>query len=156
MAKKESKKAVGRPSKYDPKYCEEIIEYFLKDEPFREKMNKVYDEKSGEYKEEPTGIRIPNRPPTLFGFAASIDTCYATLKKWKKEHPEFSAAVGRAKAIQADFVAGNAMIGIAPHSFSKFMMQNISPWVDKTENKVSGKVTLESLVDGSFKDKPDE
>ena len=128
----------GRPSKYKKKYCKEIIEYFQKD-PTREVVVEHFSQKTGQK------IDIieekPNGPPTLYGFAASIEVCHDTLNEWKTTHPEFSAAIKKAKALQADFVVHNAMTGNSPAAFSIFMMKNNHGWKDKQEIDTTLKVS---------------
>lgn len=108
-----------RPTKYKEEYCDEIVEYF-KRAPLKQHLGS------------------PNPPPTLYGFAASIGVCHDTLNEWKKHYPRFSAAIKRAKALQADFIIHNAMTGNAPAAFSIFMMKNIAGWKDKSEVEHSG------------------
>lgn len=88
----------GRPSLYDPKYCDEIIEYFDVP-PYREIMT-------------PFGLkRIPTPLPTLYGFAARIGVDVDTLKNWSENHDEFFGAVRRAKAIGAQILVTNGLLG---------------------------------------------
>lgn len=61
------KRPVGRPTLYDPSYCERIVEHM----------------KDG---------------ASILSFAASIGVARATVTLWADEHPEFLAAVTRAKA----------------------------------------------------------
>lgn len=61
------KRPIGRPTLYDPAYCEQIVEHM----------------KGG---------------ASILSFAASIGVARATVTLWADEHPEFLAAVTRAKA----------------------------------------------------------
>ena len=58
---------IGRPTKYDPAYCEAIVEHM----------------KDG---------------ASILSFAAEIGVARSTIQEWASEHPDFSAAVTRAKA----------------------------------------------------------
>ena len=104
----------GRPTKYKPEYCDEIVSY-------------VHSEKYS----------------SLEGFCAKIGICYDTCKEWVKVYPEFSAAVKRAKAVLAarsierlmkcaDEGTGNATANI-------FAVKNLaSDWKDKTQSELTG------------------
>lgn len=152
MAKKKEtiKRPVGRPSKYKPEYCENIIEYFTRP-LIKNVVTKTITKGDGseEVVEEIKGVA----PATIFGFAASIDVSIDTINEWTRVHPEFSDAVSKAKAIQANHLITNASEGLVPNSFAIFMMKNITNWVDKVESKVDATVkTYENLLDDTFKD----
>lgn len=61
---------IGRPSKYDPTYCDAIVEHM----------------RDG---------------ASILSFAAEIGVGRSTIQEWEKEHPAFSVAVTRAKAVCA-------------------------------------------------------
>lgn len=61
---------IGRPSKYDPAYCDSIVEHM----------------RDG---------------ASILSFAAEIGVGRSTIQEWEKEHPAFSVAVTRAKAVCA-------------------------------------------------------
>lgn len=130
MANNNTKKThIGRPSKYDPKYCEEIIEYFDIEPHFETPVTTTY--KDGTTKEE---IKlIPSDLPTLAGFAVKIGVDRDTLKEWAKQHDEFSAAVKRAKECQENILVTNGIQGIYAQPFAIFTAKNVIGWKDKTE-----------------------
>ena len=104
----------GRPTKYNPEYCEDIISY-VKNEPYS----------------------------SLEGFCAEIDICNETLTNWRNEHPEFLGAVKRAKSVLAaraikrlmkcgDEGTGNATANI-------FAVKNLADdWKDKSQSEITG------------------
>lgn len=63
----QKKRGPGQPTKYDPAYCEAIVEHM----------------KDG---------------ASILSFAAEIGVARATITVWSDQHPEFLAAVTRAKA----------------------------------------------------------
>ena len=65
--KMDDKNPIGRPSKYDPKYCDMIVEHM-------------------------------SEGASITSFAAEIDVARSTITEWAEVHPDFSAAVKRAKA----------------------------------------------------------
>jgi hypothetical protein len=100
----------GRPTKYDPAYCEQVVEHMA------------------------TGA-------SLTSFAAEIDVARDTLSEWANVHPEFSAAVKRAKAKCAAWWEkrnrDGAENGVPPGSNTLiiFGLKNMAPdeWADKQQ-----------------------
>lgn len=129
------KHPVGRPSSYDPKYCEEILKYF-DIEPYRV-VEITHSDKQGrrwlEYEERANDL------PTLAGFAAHIKVNRDTLKEWAKVHPEFSAAYKHAKELQERILVTNALKNLYAQPFAVFTAKNILGWRDKTDTEISGK-----------------
>lgn len=115
----------GRPSKYDPKYCEEIVKYFSI-EPYD-----VWGEK-----------KVPNDLPLFCGFAASINVSRDTLLEWTKKHDEFSGAYNKCKELQKNILVVNGLLGLYNSGFAQFTAKNITDMEDKVENKHSGDSTL--------------
>lgn len=144
-----NKKVMGQPTKYRDKYCTEIVEYF-ESKPRFEIVTEGKYTKDGALLEEKE-IKKPLGPPTLYGFAVSIQVCRETLTIWAAAHPEFDKAVRKCKSIQAEFIVLNSMEGISPTAFSIFMMKNNFNWTDRIEQKVDATVTtLENLIGSSF------
>lgn len=107
----------GRPTKYRPKYCKKIIEYFSR------KPYEIVD-----------GKEIPNDPPAMFRFAASIGVEDTTLEDWTKKFPEFYLAYKKAQKLQENFVVVNAMRDNYAQAFSIFYMKNVFRWQDRIEH----------------------
>jgi len=129
MAKKKvthTKSTVGRPSDYDPKYVQMLLDYFdIK--PYQEKTKKVL-----------TGGALVEIPfseasdfPTLAGFAVKIGKHRDTLHRWSEEHPEFSDAYKRAKDFQENYLAVNGNKGLIAPAFAIFTAKNVLGWRDK-------------------------
>lgn len=128
VKKKTKSKVLGAPTKYDKKYCEEIIEYFSGD-PYREVIV-----------ETPTrdGIVMTkedkaNDLPTYAGFAAKIDVDRDTLREWCKNHDIFSVAYKKCKAKQEYFLMINGLKGLYHGSFAIFTAKNVINWTDKQD-----------------------
>lgn len=128
MEKKE-KNPVGRPSKYDPKYCQEIVDFFSIEPYFIDEVGK----------------KVVNDLPMLVAFARKIGVAHDTLHEWVKVHPDFSVAYKQAKDLQERFVVLNALKGNFDSRFSIFTLKNISGWREKTEITGSdgGPLTIE-------------
>ncbi len=108
----EEKHAGGRPTKYDPKYCKEMIDYF--------------QDKSNFF-------------PTLAGFASSIEMHKETLLNWAEKHVEFFDALKRIKDMQEHNLVGGALGGQYNPTFSIFFAKNNLGYKDKQETEHTGK-----------------
>lgn len=128
---------VGRPTKYDEKYCKEIIKYF--DKPPQSCMYKEEYFNNGEVKSK-TPIITAIEFPTFQGFANKIRVNTDTLHQWRKEHEEFSEAYTRAKELQEKIWLVNAMGGLYNAQFAQFFGKNCLGYKDKQEVEHSGKI----------------
>jgi hypothetical protein len=106
----------GRPSDYDPKYCDMIIDYFAVDHTML----------NGRQVE---GAELPQ----FTAFARSIGVARSTLHKWTQEFPDFSDAYNTARQLQEELIANNAMKNRYNAYFAQFMLKNNHGWKDKTE-----------------------
>lgn len=123
----------GRPTKYDQKYCKEIIAYFTV-EHFEDKVVERMHTKSGDdvekFKETANPLRF------LSGFARSIGVTHTTLLEWRDSQPEFSVAFTRAKELQQEMMVSNALKGLYNPHFTIFATKNMIGWRDKTEIEI--------------------
>ena len=115
----------GRPTMYDRKFCEEIIEFF-DIEPYREITT---ENKNGT---EITKL-IANDLPTMAGFASHIGVSKPTLVNWGKAHPEFFAAITRAKTIAEKILVANTLQGLYEPRFAVFVAKNYTDLKDAKE-----------------------
>lgn len=132
------KKALGRPTKYDPKYCEEIIKFFDIEPHFETPVVTTY--KDGSTKEEVKFI--PADLPTLAGFAREIKVNRDTLREWMKHHPEFSASYKLAQDLQEHILVTNGLKGLYAQPFAIMATKNIMAWRDKQDLGVDGKLEV--------------
>ena len=131
---------LGRPTKYDPKYCDEIIEYF-NDDAYRE----CVDANGKEY-------LMPNKFNTLAAWCASIGIHRDTMHEWSKVHPEFSDSLKKAKALQEAQLVTGAMSGAYASSFAIFTAKNILRWRDRVEQQVVVSDDFNSVISSSDDD----
>lgn len=125
MAKKEIKKRPAhRPSLYDEKYIDEMLEYFSI-EP---------------YEISPTGKRQATDIPTFAGFCSKIGIHRETLLNWTEVHEKFFDAYKKCKDLQEQWLAVNGNAGLINPAFAIFTAKNILNWRDKKEIEVSGSV----------------
>lgn len=142
--KKENwKRDTGRPSKYDPKYCKMIVDYFdvaLYTE--RQSMTST-NEKTGAEKEY-TRTR-PTDFPTIEWFASSIDIDDNTLENWTKEHEEFLGAYRKARQLQKKILIQNGLNWLYKEWFAKFVAINCFPEM-KDRSEVDTKLSWELSI----------
>lgn len=145
MAKNKAKeiRPVGRPSSYDPKYCDQLIEYFS-EPPYKEILKKIVT-KDGDV------VEVPAIEATDFksfaGFAVSIGTHRGTLNDWCNQHPEFADAYKRAKEYQEKFLTINGNKGLINPAFGIFTAKNVIDYRDKKDIEVKDTTPREKMSD---------
>lgn len=127
----------GRPVKYKEAFCEAIIKFFTV-----QPSDTVVVEESKEYfangrlrKHSQKKKLVPNKMPTLFGFAEKIKVSRETLRDWGKKHVEFSGALKRAKEYQKEFLMTNGLSGASPSPAYIFTAKNVTDMRDKIDVK---------------------
>jgi hypothetical protein len=125
---------VGRPTKYKPRFCKDIIDYF--DQPItKEIVVKKFDLKSEkEYKEYKI---VPNDLPTIEGFACLVGVDTTTIIEWVHKHKQFSLAYRQAKQLQMNIWQTNSFSGGYNPQFTIFAGKNIFGWRDKSETDIT-------------------
>lgn len=121
----------GRPTSYDPIYCQRILEHF--DVPH-------YVKKTINYKGKEIEIEKANRFPTLEGFAASIGVSIPTVRAWTEKFPEFLSAFEKSKQLQKDMLIRLGIEGAYEKTFAIFVAKNATDMRDKQEIEHSGSV----------------
>ena len=143
----------GRPTKYDPKYCEELIAFFSVPKSKQVvKKEKLITKANGTTESEKEYVCIPEDLPTFEKFARNINVCYDTLiSEWCKNHKEFSEAYNIAKSLQKEFLVDNGLAGLYPPASFIFVAKNITDMKDKQELEHSGDLTviIRKLSDGN-------
>jgi len=119
----------GQPTKYDKKYCDEIMDYFDIEPHFETPVIITY--KDGTTKEEVKFL--PSDLPTLAGFAVKIGVHRDTLNEWSKNNPEFSVAIKRAKECQENILITNGLQNLYAQPFAIMASKNILNWRDKKD-----------------------
>jgi hypothetical protein len=136
---------VGRPTKYDPKFPQQMLDYF-------EKSIKAYTVEripNGEGREK---IEVlPAEFPTFQEFAAiNCRVSTETIHEWRdaknpdgtKKHPEFSEAYTRARDMQAAILTKGSMVGAYEGRFAGLAAKNLIGWSEKIEATNEVKFTM--------------
>lgn len=129
--------AGGRPTKYDPKYCDEVIEFFNKP-PFEYVEIEEEDDNGNVHKtiamdKFNNPIRVPCALPTKERFAFSIGVHRSTLIEWANTHPEFSYAIKNAEDLQKDILIQNGLTQSYDKTFAIFVAKNVTDMNDKQQ-----------------------
>lgn len=125
------KRKVGRPSKYNPIYCQKIIDYFDIESSFYRDITITHKDGSTIDKSEEEAAPLP----TFMKFARSIGTYHDTLSDWCKNYPDFRIAYNRCKELQFEFIVDNGLRGNYQGYFAGLYMKNMFGWRDKEEDK---------------------
>ena len=118
----------GRPTKYKPEYCEQLINFFSIDAYTED--NIIISGKNFSKEEK---IKYANSLPTLEKFCNSINITIPTLHDWVKIYPDFSYAYMRAKELQKDILIQNGLLGLYNSQFATFVAINCTDMRNKTE-----------------------
>ena len=134
------KSVKGRPTKYDPMYCEKIIEFF--DVSAQQTVYKRPYFPDGQIKSEDPVI-LPAPLPTFQKFADLIGVHVDTLHEWYREYKDFSEAYARAKQLQESIWLVNGMSGLYNAQFAQFFGKNCLGYKDRHDVDVETAVRYE-------------
>ena len=135
MAKK--KHPGGRPTKYRPELCQDLIEFFSRPLYIKKTIRKWVD---GE--EQIIEQDVPNTSPYIIDWVMKHDLAHDTPVNWAKKYPEFFDAYNRAKTLQERFFTELGIKG-EHNGFMTFQtLKNISGWRDKQDIEHSGGVSV--------------
>lgn len=113
-------KAKGRPSKYDPKYIDEMIAFFKRDYT----MKKHGKTEACDF-------------PSIARFAVNIGVNKTTIYEWAKHHKEFSNALKKCQEMQEDIIVNNSLKGSYNGSFAQFLLKNNFGYKDRVEQETT-------------------
>lgn len=124
----------GRPPKYKPEFCQQMIQFFSID-PTVEQERLTVNKKGDEVV---ITDRVANKLPTFHNFAAAIEVNEDTIVEWASKknekgelvYPDFSAAYKKAKQLQKYFLIENGMNGVYNPAFTIFVAKNITDMRD--------------------------
>lgn len=119
----------GRPPKYYPSICQELVDYFYQ---AHLRLVSAHEESSS------------TRPwfPTLEIFAQEHDITGETIVQWSKKYPEFTVAYKKAKNIQKACLIQCALTKKYDSTFSIFLAKNNFGMQDRVDLRQSGKLEI--------------
>lgn len=151
-----------RPTKYDPKYCDDIVAYFercqaeiLIDIKFFQPnknvsvetiLNPLAKENDVDNTLQAWAVKaidqklVMQRFPTYVRYARNIGVSKSTLFEWAEHHKEFSDAIGICKDIWEAILLENWLQGTYNSPFVQFLLKNNYGYKDKIETEHSGEV----------------
>lgn len=151
----------GKPTLYDQKFCDEIIEFFSGEHYekvlFKEKIRKTA---KGDETAEREWKLVANPLPYLEAFARKIGVTYQTLRNWataKNEdgeltHPEFAEAYATAQQLQKEHLVDNGLVGNYPPASFIFVAKNITDMKDTKNIELDKKADEEDIDDAELEE----
>jgi len=121
-----SKYKVGRPTTYDKKYCQMIVDFFDRDHTKQVCTGTDIDGKK-------IMKTVANELPLFTSFAYSIGTVRDTLNEWVHVHKDFSAAHKIAYELQESMLVDNTIHNLYAQPGAIFTMKNLLRWTDRSE-----------------------
>jgi len=97
-AKKKAKRAVGRPTKYKPKFCD-LTKYLRH-------------------------CKAKKELPSLTGYAVFLGVAESTVQKWGKEHDEFSVSLGELLTIEKQVLMNKGLTGKYNSTITKLILSS--------------------------------
>lgn len=143
---------IGRPTKYKPEYCEQLVEHFNIPLYKTVKVEKMSASGAVKVLEE----QRPNDFPTLESFCWKIGICTDTIADWCKKHEDFLRACKYAKGRQKDFLTIHGLSGGYVSNFAKFVSVNVTDYVDKSEVKTDNEHNVEYSLGFDLSKTPEE
>jgi len=126
-------KKTGRPSKYNAKYCKEMIAFFDKKPSY---ASKVITTGRNDYEKIEEKL-LPINLPTFERFASTLDVSVVTLDRWAKKHKKFCLAYEKCRELQKDILVANGLSGLYASNFAIFVAKNFTNMKDKTETDIT-------------------
>lgn len=120
---------MGRPTKYKPEYCKEIVDYFSI-EHSRIVLREATNSKGETYTKE---YEVANPLPLFKTFAGKIGVHIDTMLEWCKIHPDFSESYNKCKYLQEDMLNNNTLRNLYNAKYAQFLAKNITDMRDVKE-----------------------
>ena len=126
----------GRPSSYLPEYCQALIDYFARAEPWR-----VHYNNSGSAQVIPV-----DKTPTFKRFAVNLGVTQDTLYKWAGKYPDFKHAMDVARDAVYDFRSAQGSVGIGS-TFNRAMLACEHGLIEpKAEAEEKGDAPIQKVI----------
>jgi len=131
----------GRPTKYKPEYCQQLIDFFSVPTTIYEKI--TIKKKNGE--EQIIEKPVANTLPLFQRFISNIGISRDTLSEWTHKYKDFSDSVKKAKELQEAHLIENGIKGRYDTAFGIFVAKNITTLRDKVDIDIQQDITIEVI-----------
>lgn len=122
----------GRPSKYKPEYCQDLIDYFRVPRP------------------DPANPNSMAYFPTMYGFAARVGVSDETIADWCKKYPDFLRAYTIAQQLGRNQLIHGGLSEKYNASFAKFVGVNMGMISEHSKAEVANTHTFPSGININF------
>ena len=146
--KKEDKKTLGRPEKFQSIEQLELLINGYFDSCEEEVWKKEYDPETGELKQwipelDRHGLPVKRmtKPYTISGLALALGTTRRTLLDYEQRDDDFSHTIKKAKARCEEFVEEQLFTSKNTAGVIFNLKNNYESWVDKQEQKIDATFT---------------
>jgi len=152
---------MARPSKFQKKFTEDLIDFFSISPLERQLTGEVVEYyEDGQIKKENNRYQmVPAKIPTIRGFARKINVAYKTVYNWLKEgqiddepttkqeewFEEFLHAYKEAMELRKEFLINIGLSGASPPSAYIFTAKNLTDMTD--EQTINNNHTISSILD---------
>ena len=139
---------IGRPTKYRPEMCQEIIDFFFNAPLWEEK--EIHHYGKGGTTRWIDIKRFPAKLPTLVGYCKSAGIGDMAVYAWidvedSRYQPDFREAYLRAKKAQKEFLIQASLLGLFNPIFAKFTAVNLTDMRDKQDLDIGSESLLDVL-----------
>jgi hypothetical protein len=124
-----SENPIGRPTKYKPEYCQDIVAFF-DIEPYNEVIE-ITTYKDGTTKENKKFIACDL--PTFEGFCKKIKIHIDSLYEWQKIYKDFSVSMRQCRALQKSILITNSLKGLYQSNYAIFVTSNLTKFRQKKD-----------------------
>jgi hypothetical protein len=109
----------GRPTKYDPSYCEKVKDYLAQSVDEWDEYHKTRGDKSDTY-ERTLKVKLPSHE----GFAIYLGVIVQTLINWSEEYPDFLVALRLIDQAQKERLANEGLAGTYSPLIAKLILSS--------------------------------
>ncbi len=122
----------GRPSMYDPAFCDKADEYLQTCQDSYDEFHKTRGDKSDTY-ERQIVVKLPSHER----FAQYLKVSREVIYKWAREYPDFKEALDRITAEQKSRLMENGTAGSYNSTITKLILSANHGMNEKTESEVT-------------------
>ena len=147
-AEKEEKPKIGRPTSYDPSFCEQIVKWFA--HPY-DSEKKCWNRQFKLQRMIDNAIidaDVPVYIPTLRDFAEHIGVSLQTIYNWIDDNDDFAVAYEEAMEAKMDTIDRYAFVGAINPTWAKYTCESRKPHVRKVKAVEKTEEEKEKSLDG--------